>query len=202
MKSISTSVIVAMMTATLGLSAAAPALAQDAPPPAENGQAQPGKGPDRGFRPDHHGQRPGGGFDMLGFERGAEGIEIALVRLSHRLELTAEQQNLFDAFKTSALAAAADFETATEGLRPTPPVEGETSARPSVPDMLENRIALDKARLAALESVQPAASAFFESLTDEQNTQLLPQRDMDGRGPGKGPGNMHHQGPGDGPRQR
>ena len=198
MKTISTKAIVALMAATLGLSVAAPAFAQESAPmaPAQQAEAgQPGPHGPRGMDNGPRG-RNGGPGELLSFERGAEGIEIALVRLSHRLELTTEQQSLFDTLKTSALAAAADFETATEGLRRTKPAAGETPTRPSVPDMLENRIAIDTARLAALQSVQPSAAAFFDSLTDEQNTQLMPPRDMEGRGHGKGPGNMHHQGPG------
>ena len=39
-----------------------------------------------------------------------------------------------------------------------------------------NRIAFEKARLAALEAVQPSLTAFFDSLTDEQKTSLMPQR--------------------------
>lgn len=187
--------IVALMTASIGLSAAAPAFAQELAP----GQAQP-SGP--GFHIRHHNQGPHGGMGggmgggaFLSFERGAEAIEIALVRLSHRIELTAEQQPLFDAFKAAALSAAADFASATESLRPSAPAEGETPVMPDLAERLENAIALQKERLAALEAVQPAASAFFDSLTDEQNTALAPQRpDRDGMpGFGKG-GPRHHEG--------
>ena len=197
MKTITTSAIVALMTATIGLSAIAPAFAQNATP----AQTQAQNGPGMQFRQGNqgHGQMggPRGGGDFLDFGRGVEAVEIAMVRLSHRIELTAEQQPLFDALKATALSAAADFAAATEGLRPTPPVAGETTTAtaPDMTERLENRIAIETAHLAALEAVQPAAAAFFDSLTDEQKAQLTPQRpDRDGM-PGFGKGGMrHHQG--------
>lgn len=194
MKTITTTAIVALMTASIGLSAIVPAFAQDAAPAP---QAEQQGGPGFQLRHDNHGPRQGGGMgggDLLSFERGAEAIEIALVRISHRIELTAEQQPLFDAFKATALSAATDFATATESLRPAAPVEGETPAVPDLSERLDNGIALQKARLAALEAVQPAAKAFFDSLTAEQNAALAPQRpDRDGM-PGFGKGGQHHQG--------
>ena len=146
MKTITKTAIVALMAATIGMSAIAPSFAQDAAP----AQAQAENGPGRHFRHDDRGPGQMGGGDFLNFARGAEGIEIALVRLSHRIELTAEQQPLFDALKASALSAAADFATATEGLRPqggpsvpTPPAEGETTTAtaPDISERLEHRIA-------------------------------------------------------------
>jgi len=204
MKTITKTAIVALMTATLGFSAIAPVFAQDAAPT----QTQAQNGPGLHFRQggEGHGQmghRMGGG-DFLDFVRGAEAVEIAMVRLSHRIELTPEQQPLFDAFKATALSAAADFAAATEGLRPqrspavaTPPAEGEavTATAPDISERLENRIAIETAHLAALEAVQPAATAFFDSLTDEQKAQLAPQRPDQGGMPGFGKGGMrHHQG--------
>jgi hypothetical protein len=194
MKTITTSAIVALMTATIGLSAIAPTFAQDAAP----AQVQQQGGPGLHFRHYNHGPRQGGGMrggaDLFSFERGAEAIEIALVRLSHRVELTAEQQPLFDALKATALSAAADFATATESLRPAAPAEGETATAPDLSERLENGIALQTARLAALQAVQPAAAAFFDSLTDEQNAALTPQRpDRDGM-PGFGKDGPRHQG--------
>jgi hypothetical protein len=203
MKTITTTAIVALMTATIGLSAIAPTFAQGAAPT----QVQAENGPGFHLRRDNQGPGPMGGQrggDFLDFARGGEAIEIALVRLSHRIELTAEQQALFDTFKTTALSAAADFETATEGLRsqggpgvPTPPAEGETAVAtaPDMSERLENRIAIETAHLAALEAVQPAAAAFFDSLTDEQKAQLTPERPEHGGMPGFGKGGpRHHQG--------
>jgi hypothetical protein len=47
---------------------------------------------------------------------------------------------------------------------------------PDFSERLEKRIAFEKAQLAALEAVQPSASAFFDSLSDEQKAQLAPER--------------------------
>jgi hypothetical protein len=111
--------------------------------------------------------------DLLDFRRGAEGIEIALVRLSHRITLSAEQQPLFDSFKTAAIAAAKDFTTARAELRP----DAATTTAPSLSERLDNQITLQQARLKTLEAVQPSAKAFFDSLTPEQLTQLSPRAD-------------------------
>jgi len=192
MKTFTKTAIVALMTATLGLSAIASSYAQDAAPtPA---QQQPGPG--FGFRHDNHGgPRQFIGGDLLGFDRGVEAVEIALVRLSHAIELTAEQQALFDSLRTEALAAAETFSTAVEGLRPTAPAEGQAVEVPDFSERLENRIAIETARLAALEAVQPSATAFFDSLTDEQKAELTPQRPDRGFMPGFiGKGGLRHQG--------
>jgi len=173
-------------------------MAQEAPVSPGTAATQPENGPEgRPFRHDGGGQRrPGGEGGFLDFARGGEAIEVALVRLSHRLELTSEQQGLLDALKTSALAAADDFATATDGLMPKPPVEGEAPAMPSIPERLENRIAIEKAQLAALEAVQPSVTAFFDSLSDEQEAQLQPHPGEHG-----GPrGGMDHGGHNQGPR--
>ncbi len=176
MKSISTTAMIALMAATLGVSAVAPAFAQDAPPPAE--QVQPAD-PGQGFRHGPDGRGLGG---LLGFEHGVEGVEIALVRLSHAIEMTDEQQALFDTLRTDVLAAAETFEEAIEPLRPAAPAAGEVAAMPDFSERLENRIALGQAQLAALEAVQPSVAAFFDSLTDEQKAQLTPQRPEGGFG--------------------
>lgn len=195
MKSITKSAIVALLTATVGLSAIAPGFAQDAAP-TQTAEARPqgGNGPD--FRHGNNGPRQGGGFggDIIGLDRGAEAVEVALVRLSHRIDLTAAQQPLFDTFRTAALAAADDLATATEGLRPIPATEGETATAPDISARLENRIAIETARLAALKAVQPSAAAFFDSLTAEQLAQLTPQRpDRNGAPGGFGKGGPRHQ---------
>ncbi|MFN3402097.1 MAG: Spy/CpxP family protein refolding chaperone, partial [Ferrovibrio sp.] len=187
--------IVALMTATIGLTAIAPTYAQQTAAPAQAEQQSK-------FRHHNQGPRQGGrmgGGDFLSFERGAEAIEIAFVRLSHAIELTTEQQGLFDAFNAAALSAAADFATATESLRPAAPAAGETALRPDMSERLENRIAFETAKLAALEAVQPSATAFFDSLTDEQRAELTPQRPGRDGMPGFGKGGMRHEGMHKGP---
>lgn len=192
MKTITTTAIVALMTATIGLSAIAPTYAQQAAPAPSQEQAQ-AKAPGANFRP--NGPRQGGGFgDLLGFERGSEAVEIALVRLSHAIELTTEQQALFDTLKTDALKAADTFSTAIEGLRPAAPAEGQTAQAPDFATRLDTRIAVEKAHLAALEAIKPSASAFFSSLTTEQTAALTPQRPDRNGGPGMFGKSGQHQG--------
>ncbi|UJW86800.1 Spy/CpxP family protein refolding chaperone [Devosia sp. SL43] len=188
MKTITKTAIVALMTAAVGFTAIAPTFAQDATPAPTQEQAFRQGGPGSHLRQDRNGPGRGGFLEFFGPGTSTEAIEIALVRLSHAIELTTEQQALFDTLKIDALAAAETFSTAVEGLRPTP-VEGQTAERPEFSEMFENRIALETAHLAALEAVQPSLTAFFDSLTDEQKAELLPQRPN--RNGGQHQGQMH-----------
>jgi LTXXQ motif family protein len=182
MKTISTTAIVAVMTAAIGLSAVAPAMAQQDAPLHQHNDLQKDGSPDRHF----NGQRPGndghgrGGMlgGLLDFGRDGENIEVALVRLSHRIELTDEQKTLLETFKTAALAAQADFATAVDAVRPPAPAAGATVERPEMVARLDQRITMEKAHVDALTAVQPSFEAFFTSLTDEQQTQLMPQREQ------------------------
>ncbi|MCP8883850.1 Spy/CpxP family protein refolding chaperone [Devosia sp. XJ19-1] len=197
MKTISTSAIVALMTATIGLGALAPTLAQETAPatqsqPADTNPAEHGFRHGGGMRQGSMGGGMGGGMGgFLNIERGAEAIEIAIVRLTHAIDLTDEQSVLLEDLKSDALAAAAAFETATDGLRPTPPAEGETAERPDMSERFGNRIAIQSAQLAALEAVQPAFAAFFDSLTDEQLAELMPEHGERAAGMGKHGGGQH-----------
>ena len=202
MNTTSTKALLAVLATAIGLGAVAPAMAQPAPPAPEQATAP----QEQAFRPGDDGPRrggPGGPDGFLNFGGGAEAIDVALVRLGYRLDLTAEQQTLLDALKTSALAAATDFETAVEGLKPTtPPAEGDL---PDFAERFEQRIDMQTAQLAAMQAVQPDLTAFFDSLTDAQKADLMPQRGEGGWGPR---GGMHgqHKGPhgaglqGEGPR--
>ena len=201
MKTFKTSAIIALMTAAVGLSAIVPSYAQDAAPPApqaaEQGQG-PGHGPMSG--PRHGGDRQGGPRGMagfIGFDRGVEAVEIALVRLSHAVDMTPEQQTLFDTLKTDAMAAAENFSTAVEALRPAAPAEGSQPQPLDIAKALDTRIAIETAQLDALKAVQPSVTAFFGSLTDEQKAELAPApRGDHQRGPmGKhGPDGEQHRG--------
>jgi hypothetical protein len=194
MKTITTTAIVALMTAAIGLTAIAPTYAQDAAPTPTQEQAFRHGGPGLHLQNDH-GPGRGGFLDFFGRGGSTEAVEIALVRLSHAVEMTPEQQALFETLKTDAMAAAETFSASVEGLRPAAVAEGQTAERPEFSEMLENRIAFETAHLAALEAVQPSLTAFFDSLTDEQKADLMPQgRDRNG-GPGMfGKGGMGHQG--------
>ena len=185
MKTISTTAIVAVMTAALGLSAVAPAMAQQAGPRHQQNELQK-DGPGRHFDGQHPGQDgprhggPGrGGLlgGLLDFGRDGENIEVALVRLSHRIELTDAQKTLLETFKTAALAAQADFATAVDAVRPAPPEAGATRERPDIVASLDRRITMEKAHVDALTAVKPSFEAFFTSLTDEQKAKLAPQRE-------------------------
>ncbi|MDF2798067.1 MAG: hypothetical protein K0R85_811 [Devosia sp.] len=140
MHKISAAALAVFLTATTGLAATAPALAQPPAPPMghhmgddcgrgdnhrnggwhnqRNGGWNGGRG-DRGGRDNQfeRGNNPGmrqnfsqnrGGMGPMGgmaglfnFQRGAEAIEVALVRIGYRLNLTAEQQPLFDQMRTT-----------------------------------------------------------------------------------------------------
>ena len=183
MKTISTTAIVAVMTAAIGLSAVAPAMAQQAGPLHQQTHLQQqGDGPGRHLnvqRPGNDGPGRGGMLGgLLDFGRDGENIEVALVRLSHRIELTDAQKTLLETFKTAALAAQADFATAVDAVRPAAPAAGTTAERPDMVARLDQRITMEKAHVDALTAVQPSFEAFFTSLTDEQKTQLMPQREQ------------------------
>jgi hypothetical protein len=190
MKTISTTAIVALMTVSVGLAAAAPAMAQEGHGRIHQHQQQ-------GNGPDQHGQRPGndgpgrGGMlgGLLDFGRDSERLEVSLVRLAHRIDLTDEQKTLLETFKTAALAAQSDFSDVLDAARPT----GGTAPteRPDVVARLNQRIALEKAHVDALTAVQPSFEAFIGSLTDAQKAELMPQRNQ--RTGWQGQNN--HQGP-------
>lgn len=181
MKTISTTAIVAVLTAAIGLGAVAPAMAQpQGQPHMQQQMQQRGDGQHRQFNHDGA-RRPGAGGmfgGLLDFGRSSEQLEIALVRLSHRIDLTAEQTTLLDTFKTDALAAQADFSKAVEANRPdaADATATATAEKPDIVARLGNRIALEKAHVDALTAVQPSFEAFFNSLTDAQKAELMPQQ--------------------------
>lgn len=198
MKTISKPAIVALLTAALGLTSLAPSFAQEAAPaaPAAADVQKPGHDHNRFQRPEqfpgfqrHMEIRHGGSF--LNFERGAEAAEIGLVRLSHRVELTAEQQPLFDAMKTAILAAADDFASAAQAARPT-----ADAAKPDIAARLDARIAITSANLTALEAIKPSVTAFFDSLTPEQQAALAPERGERPNWGRPGQDGPRHSGPG------
>lgn len=165
MKTIAPPAVAALVAASLALGTMAPTLAQDAAPVQARQDVHPGAA-------HRHGHSRG---DLLGFDRGAEAVEVAIVRLGHRLDLNDEQKILLDRLRNDALAAAETFETETAGLRPSPADRDEAATPPDIATRFQNRITLQAARLAALEAVQPAFVAFFESLTEEQRAALMPQ---------------------------
>ena len=175
MKTVHSTALIALVTATtLGFSVVAPAIAQgptDGPPQVQRQKSD--HGPMQG-RP---GFGPRGGFNgdaVFDFSRGAEALEVALVRLSHRLDLTPEQQALFDEFRDTAVDAASGLEAQLASMR-ADTTSGDNTAL-DISARFEQRIAFERAKLDAMEAVQPSLTAFFESLTEEQLNSLRPQR--------------------------
>lgn len=200
--------IVALLATTIGLGTVLPALAQSTPtPPAapsatvpadhngthglrKGGMGQrhmtaPGKGMGRGMGP--------AGLLMLACsDKGAEALETGLVRMAHRLDLTTDQQQLFDTFRTRALTTETSFADTCKASRP----DKTADAKPDALARLKAGIAVDQARLTAMTDVLPDFEALFNSLSDQQKADLLPKHGK-GTGGGKGHG-MGHDGTGRG----
>lgn len=225
MNKLNSTAIAALLTAAVALTAVAPASAAQTTSPstvtksatdlqvAENSQGwgqHRQNGPraghaERGQMGDHQrdnqrgGQQrgPGGLMGIFAFERGAEALEIAFVRLSHDITLTDAQKPLFDDLKTTALTAQTEFADALKAARPAAPsataTADATTAKPDIATMLKTRIAIETAHTKALSAVLPKLEAFTASLTDEQKAELLPQR-PDGAAMNQRDGGMHRHG--------
>ncbi len=176
------------LATTLGLGLALPAVAQDAAPtaarPWQNGPRH--FAPDRGTMPDR-GMGPGGLFMLACSDKGAEALEIGLVRMSYRLDLTADQQKLFDAFRTKALSTQTSFADTCKASRPAK----ADDAKPDALARMKAGLAIEQARLTALNEVLPDFEVLFNSLSDKQKLDLLPHR---GPGPDRGMGRWGQRG--------
>ncbi len=175
-----TTALAALVAAAISL-ASLPVVAQELTPAANRGDREVHRMAMR------EGGGPHNGAGILGLvcsPQGAEALEVAFVRLSHRLELTDTQQPLFDALKSTALTTQTDFADDCATSRPDRTAEDK-------PDMLERfkaGLAIQETRLAAMNAVLPDFEAFYASLTDEQKDSLQPRRmmrdgGMDDRGP-------------------
>lgn len=146
-----------------------------------------------------------GGAGILGLvcaPQGAEALEIAFVRLSHNLELTADQTALFDTFKTKALTTQISLADECQAAMP----DKTADTQPDLLQRLKSGLAIEEARLTAMNAVLPDFEAFYGSLTDAQKADLMPmgmgQRD-DNRGDRFGRGDQNDRGgPGRQFRQR
>ena len=165
--------IAALVIAALGL-ATLPAAAQDNATPTT--QRVDRDGHRMIFR--DGGPRMGrGATALVGFvcsPRGAEAVDVAFVRLSHRIELTGEQQPLFDALREKALTTQTSFADTCEAAMP----DRTADEKPDLIEGMKARIKVDEARLAALNAVMPDLEAFYDSLTEEQKASLMPHRGM------------------------
>jgi hypothetical protein len=177
--------ILAALVAALGLTAMSPAFAAGA-----NQQARPGFDQRDGRTLEFRRNAPGGIFQLASVScapQAAERMETRLGRVSERLDLTADQLPLFDAFRTSALTAQTSFADACATLPAGPEASTDLIQR------LEQRLEVDGARLTAMTELLPQFKAFYESLTDAQKAELMPMRgERQGMMQGKG---HRHGGP-------
>ena len=196
------SAAIAALVAAIGLTSFAPA-AFSAPPtnrPSERGGMQDGMqgGQKHQHKLDFRNTGGSGRFEMVDLRCGtgaADRMDQRLDRIADRLELTAEQQALYETFRTSALAAQTAFADTCATLRP---ASAEQPADPIA--AIEMRLKIDEARIASLAAVLPNLRAFYDSLNDEQKAGFMPQhmaRGQDGQGFGQGDFGRHDpRGPG------
>ncbi len=138
------------------------------------------------------GMRAGAGFPMLVCApNAAERMEVGLVRLQYRLtDLTDEQKTLYDTFKTTALTTQTKLSDACAAALPAQ----QADAKPDPVERMKTGIAVQTARLDAMNAVLPDFEAFYNSLTDTQKAALHPK---DGGGRHGGWGHGQHGGPDD-----
>jgi hypothetical protein len=173
----STTALAALLTAALGSTAIVPAAyAQSADDQVVIEQQI--TLDDVAFRPDGRmferrlNNGPGAFLDLVCSPDGAEALEIALVRLDHRLDLTAAQQPLFDTLKAGALTQQTAFADKCATARP----DKNADAKLDLVERLKTRLTIDGARVEALTALLPDIEAFFGSLTDAQKAKLFPER--------------------------
>ncbi|KQU95259.1 Spy/CpxP family protein refolding chaperone [Devosia sp. Root105] len=195
------------LAAIMGLTALAPgAYAQSAPAaPDAPAVTQPdAKGP--GPQGEHRGERGqrGGIAGLICSTDGATQLETRLADIATKLALTAEQQPLFDAYRTAALTAQTSFAESCATLQP-------ATAPATAPDaltVLKDRQARQTAELDALNAVLPSFEALYNSLTDTQKATLQPLvgphhgGEHGPRGDRAGRGDDHRGGEHDGGRGR
>ena len=185
------SVALAALVATSMTLVALPAFAQDTTttPVAQKNDRQIHRMVNRDAGP---GRAGGSILGLVCSDRGAEALEIAFVRWSHALDLTAEQQPLFDALKTKALTTQTSFADDCQAAMP----DRTADAKPDLLEGLKARLAIEEAKLTAMNEILPDFEKFYGSLTDAQKADLMPRGfgqhdngpdDRMGRGDGPGP---------------
>lgn len=200
MKTLTTTAFIAIVAGTIGLAALTPAVAQQGPNPPQPGQQMQGHMPMPGQQmqgqmpmpgqfgndgPMRNARGPGGQGGILALvcsERAAERAEIGFVRLSHRLELTPEQQTLFDDLKAATLTAQTQFADQCEKPAKPAMAGAEPATPPNPVERLTAQIGNDTLRLELMQDLLPKLEAFYASLTDEQKTAMQPQPRHDGKG--------------------
>jgi hypothetical protein len=141
-------------------------------------------------------------LDLSCGDRGAEALEIAFVRIQYEVKPNDQQRPLFDALRTAAIADQKNYadacRAAISAMR--------SQANATVLDRFSARLALETARVNALNDILPKFRAFFDSLTDDQKAAFQPAtrgftRDGSGPNPGAFGGWRNRQGgPGSGNR--
>lgn len=165
--------IAALVAAAIGLTAFTPAAIANPRDDRSSGE----------HRMDFGRDRDGNRFQLIDLRCGAgaaDRLDQRLGSVAARLELTTDQQTLYDTFRASALTAQTAFADACGEFRPA--VAGQSTDPIAA---LETRLKMDEARVAALNSVLPDLRAFYDSLTDEQKAGLAPQRAADSRPDGR-----------------
>lgn len=195
------------LSTVMGLTALIPgAYAQAAPAaPDAPAVAQPdnsgGIGPKGGPRGEKHGGMHLGGIaGMICSTDGATRLETRLGDIAGKLALTAEQQPLFDAYRSAALTAQTSFAESCPTVQP-----AATGTQPTPPDALtalKDRQTRLAAETAALNAVLPSFEALYTSLTDTQKAAFMPLAGPhhgprgDDRGDRAGRGGEHDHGRG------
>lgn len=174
MKPITKAALLTIAAASIGAASMAPALAQPFGGGHHAIQRIPGLEA-RSFRPDPDSF---GGFGMRGglmgmFLGSAEAIDVAAVRLSHRLDLTEDQQALLEELRLAARDAQVGVAQVREEFTSVPE---ETATEADIIAGYAGLVAMTTARAEALEAVQPAFEAFVESLDETQIEALTPRR--------------------------
>ena len=191
-----TTTIAALIVATIATGAVAPAFAHDSNTrndrsremqirgPNGNAMAMNRQGPRQGMR----GEMRGGAGQILALvcsDKGADRLEHMLLGIEQRTDPTADQQPLYDTFKTAAIDAQTEFAATCETARIAPEDAGDAD----LVDRLQSGVALQQAHLDAMSTVLPTFEAFYDSLSDEQKAALEPRR---GRGDGQRHGEQRH----------
>ena len=113
-----------------------------------------------------------GGMIMLACSpQGTEALDTALLHLSYRLQLTDAQKPLWDTFREKALTTETSFADQCKSDLPAKTAD----AKPDFLAMMKGRLAVDQARLTAMNAVLPDFEALYNSLTDQQKDALQPR---------------------------
>ncbi len=150
MKNPTTALVAIAIVGAVSLGAIAPALAN---------------GPRDGQKMGARGGFPAPG--MMCSQNSADRFETMLGRVAERVELTGEQTEAFQAFKSSALGALTSVSAVC--------AENKPDGTGDLMDRLASAQALMAARLDAFEQVMPSLETFYDSLSDEQKAQIRPE---------------------------